>query len=117
MALYAPIDAANVVLLGTAPTAEADSNPYMTSGPDPPWGIYGGPFTPWFAQLAESWPELGHLWLWSWTPIALGRPRPAARPSRVVGAARRRLFERSLCSIPWQDDFPRGNVPTGKDAL
>jgi hypothetical protein len=23
----------------------------------------------------------------------------------------------SLCSIPWQGDFPRGNVPTGKDAL
>jgi hypothetical protein len=27
------------------------------------------------------------------------------------------LVERSLCSIPWQDDFPRGNVPTVKDAL
>ena len=25
--------------------------------------------------------------------------------------------ERSLCSIPWQGDFPRGNVPTVKDAL
>ena len=36
---------------------------------------------------------------------------------RVVGAARRRRLERSLCSIPWQDDFPRGNIPTGKDAL
>jgi hypothetical protein len=22
-----------------------------------------------------------------------------------------------LCSIPWQGDFPRSNVPTGKDAL
>ena len=25
--------------------------------------------------------------------------------------------EGSLCSIPWQDDFHRGNVPTVKDAL
>ena len=25
--------------------------------------------------------------------------------------------ERSLCSIPWQGDFPSGNVPTVKDAL
>ena len=23
----------------------------------------------------------------------------------------------SLCSVPGQDDFPRGNVPTGKGAL
>ena len=27
------------------------------------------------------------------------------------------IFERPLCSVPWQDDFPRGNVPTGKGAL
>jgi hypothetical protein len=27
------------------------------------------------------------------------------------------LVEGSLCSIPWQDDFPSGNVPTVKDAL
>jgi hypothetical protein len=27
------------------------------------------------------------------------------------------IVERPLCSVPWQDDFPRGNVPTGKDAL
>jgi hypothetical protein len=27
------------------------------------------------------------------------------------------LVERSLCSIPWQDDFPRGNVSTVKGAL
>ena len=35
-----------------------------------------------------------------------------------VGAARRpTIVERPLCSVPWQDDFRRGNVPTGKDAL
>ena len=27
------------------------------------------------------------------------------------------LVERSLCSIPWQGDFPRGNIPTVKGAL
>jgi hypothetical protein len=27
------------------------------------------------------------------------------------------LVERLLCSIPWQGDFPRGNLPTVKDAL
>ena len=27
------------------------------------------------------------------------------------------LVERSLCSIPWQGDFPAGNVPTVEDAL
>ena len=27
------------------------------------------------------------------------------------------LVERSLCSIPWQGDFPPRNVPTVKDAL
>ena len=36
---------------------------------------------------------------------------------RVVDAARRRRLERSLCSIPWQPDFPRGNLPTVKGAL
>jgi hypothetical protein len=55
--------------------------------------------------------------------MALGRtPLPTATTGcspkcRVVGAARRRRLERSLCSIPWQGDFSRGNVPTGKDAL
>ena len=35
-----------------------------------------------------------------------------------VGAARRpTIVERPLCSVPWQDDFPRGNVPTVKGAL
>jgi len=41
----------------------------------PRWVVYGGPFTPWFAKLAESWPELGHLWFWGWTPI-VGRTDP-----------------------------------------
>ena len=27
------------------------------------------------------------------------------------------IVVRPLCSVPRQDDFPRGNVPTGKDAL
>jgi len=27
------------------------------------------------------------------------------------------LKSHQLCSIPWQGDFPRGNVPTVKDAL
>ena len=27
------------------------------------------------------------------------------------------IVARPLCSVPWQDDFPRGNVPTGKGAL
>ena len=36
---------------------------------------------------------------------------------RVVGISPPTIVERPLCSVPWQDDFPRGNVPTGKDAL
>jgi hypothetical protein len=32
-----------VVLPGTSPLAEADSSPFMTSGPDPLWVIYGDP--------------------------------------------------------------------------
>jgi hypothetical protein len=43
--------------------------------------------------------------------------RPAARPSAESWAQPADEVERSLCSIPWQDDFPRDNVPTGKDAL
>jgi hypothetical protein len=50
----------------------------MTSGPDPLWVIYGGPFTPWIAKLAASWPELGHLWLWGWTPL------PAVAHDRLI---------------------------------
>ena len=52
--VYAGWDDVKVVLLGTSLLAEADSGPFMTSGPDPLWVIYGGPFTPWFAKLAES---------------------------------------------------------------
>ena len=37
---------------------------------------------------------------------------PLTRQTRRVLAG-----ARPLCSIPWQGDFPRGNVPTGKDAL
>ena len=49
--------------------AEADSGPFMTSGPDRPRVIYGDPFTPRSAKLVEPWRGLGHLWLWGWTPI------------------------------------------------
>jgi hypothetical protein len=48
--------------------------------------------------------------------MALGRtPLPTAHdrlPAQVTSGGR----SPSLCSIPWQGDFPRGNVPTGKDA-
>jgi hypothetical protein len=66
--------------------------PFMTVGPDPPRVIYGEPSTP--------------LPNWSKMEAQLGLK---SHKSPVV--------ERSLCSIPWQDDFPRGNVPTGKGAL
>jgi hypothetical protein len=56
--------------------------------------------------------------------MALGRtPSPTAHDwllhprCRVVGPAPPTIVERPLCSIPWQDDFPRGNVATGKGAL
>ena len=39
-----------VVVLGTSPLAEADSSPFMTSGPDPLWVIYGDPRNPWLCQ-------------------------------------------------------------------
>ena len=41
--VYAGWDDVKVVLLGTSPLAEADSGPFMTSGPDPLWVIYGDP--------------------------------------------------------------------------
>jgi len=41
-------------VLGTSPLAEADSSPFMTSGPDPLWVIYGHPVTPGFAELAQG---------------------------------------------------------------
>ena len=64
------------------------------------------PLPPGFAKLVEPWPELGHLWLGGGTPIAGG-----------LASLRLPLVERSLCSIPWQGDFPRGSVPTVIDAL
>ena len=41
--VYAGWDDVKVILLGTSPLAEADSGPFMTSGPDPLWVIYGDP--------------------------------------------------------------------------
>jgi len=52
--IQARLDDAKVLLLGTALTGLDGQWPLMTSGPDPLWVIYGGPFTPWFAKLAES---------------------------------------------------------------
>jgi hypothetical protein len=40
---YAGWNDVKVVLLGTSTLAEADSGPFMTSGPDPLWVIYGDP--------------------------------------------------------------------------
>jgi hypothetical protein len=40
---YAGWDDVKVILLGRSPLAEADSGPFMTSGPDPLWVIYGHP--------------------------------------------------------------------------
>ena len=44
--VYAGWDDVKVILLGTSPLAEADSSPFMTSGPGPLWVIYGEPSTP-----------------------------------------------------------------------
>src|SRR5690349_16894850 len=45
--------------------AEADSGPYMTSGPDPPWRIYGDPFTSRLRQTRRAVARVR-------TPMALG---------------------------------------------
>jgi hypothetical protein len=61
--VYAGWDDVKVVLLGTSLLAEADSGPFMTSGPDPLWVIYGdATVTPGFAKPVEL-VKLGHLWL------------------------------------------------------
>ena len=55
--------------------------------------------------------------------MALGRtPLPTAHDRLLAqvtsgGRSPPTIGARPLCSIPWQGDFPRGNVPTGKDAL
>src|SRR5262245_61133030 len=57
------------------------------------------------------------------TPMSVGRtPLPTAHDrllAQVTSGVRSppTIVARPLCSIPWQGDFPRGNVPTGKDAL
>jgi hypothetical protein len=73
----------------------------MTSGPDPPRVSYGDPFTPWLCQARRT----------------VARVTCRCQPAAPQVAQKSPLVERSLCSIPWQGDFPRGNVPTVKDAL
>src|SRR5262249_3277738 len=57
------------------------------------------------------------------TPMALGStPLPTAHYRLLAqvtsgGRGPPTIVARRLCSIPWQGDFPRGNVPTGKGAL
>src|SRR5262249_58565154 len=53
---------------------------------------------------------------WRCQPRTVGATTGCPPKCRVVGAACRRRLERSLSSIPRQGDFPRDNVPTGKDA-
>jgi hypothetical protein len=84
------------------------------------------PLPPGSAKLVEPWRGLGHLWLWG-IPIARGLRDEVRREDQgIVGDAsavtpqgchKSPRVEGSLYSIPWQDDFHRGNVPTVKDAL
>src|SRR6266404_2170488 len=84
------------------------------------------PLPPGSAKLVEPWRGLGHQWLWG-IPIARGLRDEVRREDQgIVGDAsavtpqgchKSPRVERSLCSIPWQGDFPSGNVPTVKDAL
>src|SRR5262249_39285414 len=66
---------------------------------------------------------MGHLWRPPLAPGFAKLAQAASASERRPIATRERWaepadeVERSLCSIPWQDDFPRGNVPTGKGAL
>src|SRR5262249_41700684 len=97
--------------------AEADSGPFMTSGPAP----------------------MGHLWR-SHCPLGSPNSQSRGRSEDTYGFGDGHLLQvgrhdlliahvpsggrspptiaaRPLCPVPRQDDFPRGNVPTGKDAL
>jgi len=51
--VYAGWDDFKALLLATLPPAEADCGPFMTSGPDPLWVIYGEPSTPWLCNSSE----------------------------------------------------------------
>src|SRR2546429_424109 len=90
----------------------------MTSGPDPLRVIYGDPFTPWLCQTRRVVAGVR-------TPLALGMDtycRSVAHDLLIAhvpsgGCSPPTIVARPLCSVPWQDDFPRGNVPTGKGAL
>src|SRR5262245_8387307 len=74
--------------------------------------LWRPPVTLGFAKPVEL-VRLGHLW---WISIAGGlaslRRRLCRSPKMPSGGR-----SPSLCSIPWQGDFPRGKVPTGKGAL
>jgi hypothetical protein len=107
--VYAPIDAANVVLLGTAPTAEADSDPYMTSGPEPPWVIYGDPLTPpGFAKLfcERISKKCGHAGLSAKSlhnllPLRSRSLRPCANRRTLALASLHCLYnKRKVCDTP-----------------
>jgi hypothetical protein len=63
--VYAGRDDVKVVLLGTSPLAEADSGPFMTSGPAPLDHLWRPPLDPGFAKLAQG--VVGVR-----TPVALG---------------------------------------------
>ena len=51
------------------------------------------------------------------TPLPTAHDRPLAQDAEWWAQPADERLERSLCSIPWQGDFARSNVPTGKDAL
>jgi len=89
----------------------------MTGGPDPLWVIYDGPFTPLVCQT--------RVVAGVRTPMVLGMDtycRSVAHDLLIAhvpsgGRSPPTIVARPLCSVPWQDDFPRGNVPPGKVAL
>src|SRR5262249_23446908 len=75
------------------------------------------PRYPWLAKLVESWPELGHLGFGDGHLLPVGAHDRLLAQMTSGGRSSRTLVEQPLCSVPRQDDFPRGHVPTGKDAL
>jgi len=69
--VYAGWDDVKLILLGTSPLAEADSGPFMTSGPNPYGSSMAPPRNPWLCQARR----VGE----ARTPMALGRtPLPTA---------------------------------------
>src|SRR5215470_18055029 len=87
----------------------------MTRGSDPHGSSMATRRNPWLCQARR----VGE----ARTPMALGRtPLPTAHDRLLAqvtsgGRSPPTIVERPLCSVPRQDDFPRGNVPTAKGAL